>query len=160
LSRGLAVCYLFLSTYTLGGAVVEGFVYYPAWKVVGGAEFPGFHRSLSERLIPAFVLPFFLSVLANGLLAWRRPPELSRRLVWGALGLNLVIVAVTAVLAIPIQNQLAEAQSLEAIDRLIAYDRPLRLAPGLIVGALNAVMMFRLTAGRHCDPAKGEQVRD
>lgn len=65
---------------------------------------------------------------------------------WGALGLNLVIVAVTAVLAIPIQNQLAEAQSLEAIDRLIAYDRPLRLAPGLIVGALNAVMMFRLTA--------------
>lgn len=144
LPRALASTYLLLSIYSLGGAVVEGFVYYPAWKVVGPVEFPGFHRSLSERLIPAFVTPFFLSVLANLLLAWYRPPELPRRLVLLALGLNSLIVLVTVVLAIPIQAQLAEAQSVGAIDRLIGYDLLLRLTPGLIVGGINWAMLYRV----------------
>jgi hypothetical protein len=98
----------------------------------------------SGRLIPAFVIPFFLSVLANLLLAWYRPPELPRRLVLLALGLNLLIVLVTITLAIPIQAQLAEAQSITAIDWLIGYDRSLRLVPGLIVGGINGAMLYRI----------------
>jgi hypothetical protein len=144
LSRALAATYLLLSIYSLGGGVVEGFVYYPAWKMVGPAEFPGFHRSLSDRLIPAFVTPFFLSVLVNLLLAWRRPPELPRRLVLLALGLNSLIVLVTFALAIPIQAQLAKTLSIEAIDRLIGYDRLLRLAPGLIIGGINWAILYRI----------------
>jgi len=147
LPRILVCTYLCLSIYAIGGAVVEGFVYYPAWKVVGAEEFPAFHRSLSDRLIPAFVVPFFLSVFANGLLLWRRPAEVSRNLVLLTFGLNLLILVVTATLAIPIQTQLATAQSIEAIDRLIGYDRPLRLFPGLIVGMVNWVMLYRLAGG-------------
>lgn len=144
LLRMLAVSYLFLSIYSFGGAVVEEFVYYPAWKVVGAAEFPGFHQSLSERLIPTFVIPFFLSGLANLLLAWRRPPELSQQLVLRALGLNAIIIVTTIWLAIPIQMQLLKAQSIPAIDQLIAYDRPLRLVPGIILGVINWLMLYRL----------------
>jgi hypothetical protein len=147
LPRVLASTYLLLSIYSIGGGVVEGFVYYPAWKVVGPAEFPGFHRSLSDRLIPSFVVPFFLSVLVNLLLVRYRPPELPRRLVLLALGLNVLIVAVTLALAIPIQTQLSVAQSVELIDRLIGYDLLLRLAPGLIVGGINWAMLYR-TLGR------------
>ena len=44
----LATTYLLLSIYSLGGGVVEGFVYYPAWKVVGPAD-PGLrHPVLPE----------------------------------------------------------------------------------------------------------------
>ncbi len=140
----MAAVYLFLSIYSLGGGVVEGVVYYPAWKVVGATEFPAFHQSLSARLIPSFVLPFFLSVLANLLLVWVRPPELPRSLVVVALCLNVLVVVVTIMLAIPIQTQLSQAQSLEAIDRLIGYDRPLRLLPGLVVGTISWAMLYRL----------------
>lgn len=140
----MASVYLLLSIYSLGGGVVEGFVYYPAWKVVGATEFPAFHQSLSDRLIPSFVLPFFLSVLVNLLLVWIRPPELPRSLVVAALCLNVLIVVVTIALAIPIQTELSQAQSLEAIDRLIGYDRPLRLLPGLAVGAIAWAMLYRI----------------
>jgi hypothetical protein len=155
LPRALASTYLFLSIYSLGGGVVEGFVYYPAWKLVGPSEFPGFHRSLSDRLIPAFVVPFFSSVLANLLLARYRPPELPRRLVLLALCLNSLIVLVTVTLAIPIQARLAEAQSIGAIDRLIEYDRPLRLVPGLTVGAITRAMIHRILARGASSPRRG-----
>lgn len=134
--------------------MVEGFVYYPAWKTVGPEEFSRFHQSLSERLLPAFVLPFFLSVVVNAALLWRPPVGLSRKLVAMSLALNGVIVVVTVGWAIPIQMQLSEGLSLTAIDRLIALDRPLRLVPGLVVGALNLVMMERMLARTWTSPSR------
>ena len=50
-------------------------------------------RSLSDWPLPDFVVPFFLSVLANLLLARYWSPELPRRLVLmapGGLGLNVI----------------------------------------------------------------------
>lgn len=144
LPRLLLCAYLFLSAYSLGGGVVEGFVYYPAWKTIGPEEFSRFHQSLSERLLPAFVLPFLLSVVVNAALLWRPPAGLSRKLVAWSLALNGVIVLVTAGWAIPIQLELSAGLSITAIDRLIALDRPLRLVPGLVVGVLNLLMMERM----------------
>lgn len=157
-SRALLCSYLLPSMYSLGGAAVEEFVYYPAWKVVGATEFPAFHQSLSDRLIPAFVAPFFLSVLLSGLLIWARPTEVSAKLVLLAFLMNLTIFLATIGWAIPIQMQLGKEQSLEAIDRLIGIDRPWRLLPGLVVGAANCGILFGLCsgAGRRALPPPGQ----
>ena len=148
-SQTLACIYLYLSIYSIGGAVVEGVVYYPAWKTVGPAEFPTYHRSLSDHLLPAFVFPFFLSVVANELLACWPPKGFPRPVVHLALALNVLIVVVTVAIAVPIQFRLAEGQSIPEIDRLILVDRALRLPPGLIVGVLNGFMLTCL-GGQSC----------
>lgn len=143
----LCLAYIILSLYAFGGGVVEGFVYYPAWKVVGAGEFPAFHRDMSSRLLPSFVAPFFLSVMLNGLLLRLRPAALPLPNVLLVFVLNALILIVTIGWAIPIQMQLSQAQSVEAIDRLIALDRPWRLLPGAVLTAINVGMLFRLVRG-------------
>jgi hypothetical protein len=144
----LALAYILLSVYAFGGAMVEAFVYYPAWKLVGAAEFGAFHRDMGSRLVPAFVAPFFLSIVLNLLLVRLRPSTLSTGIVLAALALNLVILVTTIGWAIPIQNQLSQAQSLAAIDRLIGLDRTFRMLPGVLLEAVNVAMLFRLVTGK------------
>jgi hypothetical protein len=80
-------------------------------------------------------------VPASILMIWFGHPAISRRLIVAAAVLNLLILATTLGLAIPIQSQLAVEKSAELIDKLILYDRLLRTVPGMAVMVLNFVML-------------------
>jgi len=123
---------------------MQGVMNYPAWKLIGPAEFPNFHQSIDGRIILFFVPIFFLSVPISVLMIWFGHPAISRKLRIVAALLTLVIFIATLTLAIPIQEKLAVTQSTELIDKLILYDRYLRTIPGLVIMALNFVMLQQL----------------
>lgn len=137
----LTAFYFMASVYAFGGGVMQGVMNYPAWREVGSAEFPAFHQSVDSRIFLYFVPIFFLSVPASILMIWFGHPAISRRLIAAAAVLNLLILATTLGLAIPIQSQLAVEKSAELIDKLILYDRLLRTVPGMAVMVLNFVML-------------------
>ncbi len=140
----LTVLYFITTTYAFGGGVMQGVINYPAWKMIRAEEFPAFHQSMDRRILAFFVPIFLLSVPISLLMIWFRHPAISRKLILVAALSNLIIFLVTITWEIPIQGQLAQAKSAELIDRLIFYDRYLRLIPGLVVLIVNVVMLHQL----------------
>ena len=123
---------------------MQGVMNYPAWKLIGPAEFPAFHQSIDGRIFLFFVPVFFLSVPISVLMIWFGHTAIECRLRIVTALLTLVIFLATLALAIPIQEKLAVTQSTELIDELILYDRYLRTIPGMIVMALNFAMLQQL----------------
>ncbi len=140
----LTVLYFMSNVYAFGGGVMQGVMNYPAWKIIGAAEFPAFHQSVDSRIFLFFVPIFFLSVPVSILMIWFGHPAISRRLLLAMAFINVFIFIVTITLAIPIQSQLAEMKSVELIDKLIFYDRYLRTCPGFIGMILNFVMLHQI----------------
>ena len=75
---------------------------------------------------------------------WLRHPATSLRLIILVALLNLAIFVITVTLAIPIQNQLDQYQSVALIERLVWYHLYLRTLPGLIVLLALAAMLYQL----------------
>ncbi len=140
----LTVLYFMFNVYAFGGGVMQGVMNYPAWKIIGAAEFPAFHQSVDSRIFLFYVPIFFLSVPVSILMIWFGHPAISRRLLLAMAFINMFIFIVTITLAIPIQSQLAEMKSVELIDKLIFYDRYLRNCPGFIGMILNFVMLHQI----------------
>ena len=117
----LTVFYFIFNIYAFGGGVMQGVMQgvmnYPAWKLVGAAEFPAFHQSVDSRIFFFFVSVFFLSLLISFLMIWFGHPAISRKLLLIFALINLWIFLITVTLAIPIHVQLAEAKSIELIDK-------------------------------------------
>ncbi|MGV3756450.1 MAG: hypothetical protein ACO1QS_13800 [Verrucomicrobiota bacterium] len=123
---------------------MQGVMNYPAWKLIGAAEFPAFHQSVDSRIFLFYVPIFFLSVPISILMLWFGHPAISRRLLFPMALINLFIFIITVAVAIPIQSQLAEVQSIELIDRLIFFDRYFRNLPGLLGLFLTAAMLHQI----------------
>ncbi len=123
---------------------MQGVMNYPAWKIIGAAEFPAFHQSVDSRIFLFFVPIVFLSVPVSILMIWFGHPAISRKLLLAMAFINLFIFVVTVTLAIPIQVQLAQTKSIELIDKLIFYDRYLRIIPGLIGIILTFTMLHQI----------------
>ncbi len=123
---------------------MQGVMNYPAWKLIGPAEFPDFHQSIDGRILLFFVPVFFLSVLISVLMIWFGHPAISLKLRLFSALLTILIFIVTLGLAIPLQEKLALTHSTDLIDALIWYDRYLRTIPGLGVMALNFAMLRQL----------------
>lgn len=140
----LTSLYFLTSVYAFGGGVMQGVMNYPAWKLIGPAEFPAFHQSIDGRIFLFFVPVFFLNVPISVLMIWFGHPAISRTLRVVAALLTLVIFVATLALAIPIQEKLSATKSAELIDDLILYDRYLRTIPGLVVMALNFAMLQQI----------------
>ena len=79
-----------LVLYGNGAGVVETFVNYPSWHLIGPAEFPVYHRFIGPRVIGCLVAPAFLGTLFTLLLTRFRPPGLPAWAVWRAVVLQLV----------------------------------------------------------------------
>ncbi len=140
----LTVFYFIFNIYAFGGGVMQGVMNYPAWKIIGAAEFPAFHQSVDSRIFLFFVPIVFLSVPVSILMIWFGHPAISRKLLLAMAFINLFIFVVTVTLAIPIQVQLAQTKSIELIDKLIFYDRYLRIIPGLIGTILTFTMLHQI----------------
>ncbi len=142
--------WLFLVTfsivfYGMGAAVVESFVNYPTWKMIGPDEFVAYHRALSPLIIGYMVVPLVVGTLLTACLLWFRPLPIPAWALWAALGLQLLAWASSVLIQIPIQVELSNSGlSIPAIDRLIATNFWLRRIPYTIAAGLFFWMMLCL----------------
>lgn len=101
------------------GGLVESFVNYPTWPLIGANEFRAYHRAVSPLIIGYMVIPMLVATILTILLLWFRPASIPRWMVWLAIVLQLVVWVSTFTIQLPIQGQLsADGLSLPLIDRL------------------------------------------
>lgn len=136
--------YILLAFYVFGGGVVNSMVAYRTWRAVGANEFPQFHQIDSSLIIPLFVIFFFLSFIPQILLFWFRPIVIPKWLIWLALLFNLITLASTIIIQIPIQVELDNQFSLELIERLISTDFLYRRIPMLLMAIINFIMLYKV----------------
>ena len=136
--------YILVAFYVFGGGIVNSLVGYRTWRAVGVNEFPEFHHIDSSQIIPLFVVFFFFSFIPQILLFWFRPMIISKRLVWLALVFNLITLASTIIIQIPIQIELDKRFSLELIEKLISTDMIYRRIPMLLMAITNFAMLYKV----------------
>ena len=114
---------------------------YPQFALVGAAEFAAYERS-HQRLVSRAVGPLFGAlILASAAVTVRPPADAARGLTWSADALTLLILAVTALLAVPLHRTLSTGYDRDAHRRLLAVDT-VRLA----AAAANAAVAVALLA--------------
>ena len=130
--------------YVTGASFVQSFVNYPTWKLIGEGEFQIYHNQMSPLIVKFMVLPWLLEIALTVLMFWLRPRIVPVGAVALALIFNLVAVASTVIIQIPIQIELGEnGLSLHAIDKLLETD-PIRWASGILRAFLYVWMMSRV----------------
>ena len=134
--------WIFLSAFALvfygtGAAVVESFVNYPSWRLIGSDEFIAYHQFISPRVLAFLVAPLLLGTVFTILMLWSRPAAVPAWAVWAALAAQAVVWASTAAIQAPIQIQLSDrGLSSELIERLIETNFWLRRIPYAICAGL------------------------
>lgn len=141
-SKRLFFIFVFaLVFYVAGAGFVESFVNYPTWRLIGAGEFKIYHNTLSPLIIRFLVLPWVVEIALNIVLIWLRPHVIPRGAIILALVFNLIALASTIFIQIPIQMELGEnGLSLRAIDKLLETD-PIRVVPLILKTILYLWMM-------------------
>lgn len=130
--------------YVTGAAFVQSFVNYPTWKLIGVGEFQNYHNAMSPLIIKFMVLPWLSEIVLTVLLFWLRPRVIPVWMVAFALVFNLIILASTAAIQVPIQVELGEnGLSHQAIEKLLKTD-PIRWVSGSLLAFLYLGMMSRV----------------
>jgi len=136
-----------------GAGMLEGHAIYQSWRDLAGfADFASYHSDYGRALLPFLPLPLVLATLGNIWLLRRRPDSVPRGLVLATLLGQVVVLLVTATLALPIQIQLgtpgnSPEEIVALVDRLIVVGY-LRELPGLAVAAGFIVMLYLAVRGR------------
>ena len=132
--------------YVGGGYFVETFVNYPSWRMIGAAEFRDYHNVLGPRIIAFMVIPWFVEIALTFLLMRFRPRAIPLQAILIAQALNLISLASSIFIQIPIQLHFGEhGMSVEALDRLIATD-PIRWVSFILKLFVYVWMMARLAS--------------
>lgn len=146
-----------LVLYVSGAYFVEAFVNYPSWRMIGAAEFRAYHNALGARIIPFMVAPWFVEIALTFLLIRFRPRAVPLPAILVAQALNLIALASTIFIQIPIQIQFGNnGMSVEALDRLIETD-PIRWVSLILKLFVYLWMMLRLVRAE--DTAAEQAVR-
>ncbi len=141
----LTVAFFVLAIYAFAGGVVQNFVNYPSWKLIGADDFPRLHKYVVRRQF--IYVPFvFLGVLANIAVIWFHHPAMSTPLIVLSAALFLFIVVVTVMLVIPLHMKLDQIKSDELIDRIVKYDRYLRAIPGCIQMIVVVMLLYQVVS--------------
>ena len=118
---GCAVLYL----YATGGCWLLQVVCYPAYHLVGAAEFVPFHVAFGKRLLQVFVGPAVLACMLSFVLVLVRPAAVP---LWAALGCAItsaIILITTIAIEVPKHNQLdRDGKSAALIDGLVQNNLP------------------------------------
>lgn len=133
--------WVFLIAFTLviygtGAAFIESFVNYPSWHLIGAADFAGYHRFITPRVVAFLVAPTLLGTAFTILLLRFRPASVPRAAVWTAITLQTIAWISTATVQVPMQMQFSAGNaSIPLIDHLIETNFWFRRVPyGLCVG--------------------------
>lgn len=130
--------------YVAGAAFVESFVNYPTWRLIGAAEFKAYHNALSSGIIPFMVIPWFVEIISTFALMRFRPHAVPLKAIVVSQILNLIALASSIFIQIPIQLNLGEnGQSIPEIERLIATD-PIRWIPLILKMMIYLWLMLRV----------------
>jgi hypothetical protein len=133
--------------YGTGAALMEGFVAYPSWPLVGSAEFTQFHRFIAPRILTYLVAPLLLGTVFSILLIWFRPAAIPAWPVWTSIALQAIVWISTMAIQVPIQLRLsADGLSVPLIDRLMVTNFWLRRIPYGFCAALFVWMAARVMA--------------
>lgn len=145
-SAWVFIFFIILAFYSLGAGLIESFVNYPLWYLLGTTDvWTRYHQGLSAWIIPLLAFPTLLfQLIVNVLLIFFRPAAVSRASVYFSLVLLLVVIISSLVIQIPIQFQLSQGYSRELVDRLIVTDLWMRIAVGIVRCVVVIVMMKRV----------------
>jgi len=138
--------------FTTGVGMFEGRVVYPSWLTLAGFEdFSTYHAAYGRALLPWLPGPLLVATILNVVMLRRPPASVPRWVTVATLTAQLLVVAVTVGLAIPLQAQLGTAghspdQITDLVQRLIRVN-PLREVPGLAVAAAFGWMLYRVLRG-------------
>ncbi|WP_291983571.1 hypothetical protein [Luteitalea sp.] len=134
--------WIFLTAFALvfygtGAAIIESFVNYPSWRLIGADEFLAYHQFISPRVLALLVAPLLLGTAFTILMLWARPAAIPGWAVWAALAAQAVVWISTVTIQVPIQVQLSnKGRSVELIERLIETNLWLRRIPYAICAGL------------------------
>lgn len=135
--RWTFVIALALVFYGTGAAVIESFVNYPSWHLIGADEFIAYHQFISPRVLTFLVAPLLLGTAFTILMLWSRPAAIPAWAVWTAIAAQAVVWVSTVTIQVPIQLQLSDrGLSVELIERLIETNFWLRRIPYAICAGL------------------------
>ena len=116
--------------YGTGAAVIESFVNYASWHLIGSEEFIAYHQFISPRVLTFLVAPLLCGTAFTILMLWSRPAGIPVWAVWAAIAAQAVVWISTVTIQVPIQLQLSDqGLSVELIDRLIETNFWLRRIP-------------------------------
>jgi hypothetical protein len=142
-SVAVFTAFIVLTFYSLGAGFLESFVNYPLWRIIGETDqWVAYHRALGARVIVVLAIPALgLSLIANTLLAFFRPPGVPGWTIAATLVLLLVATVSTFAIQIPIQMTLDTGYDRAAVDRLISSSLWLRDVTGALRAAIAAHML-------------------
>jgi hypothetical protein len=155
----LLFAFLALYFYRLGVTSLEGFFNYPFWRDMGpmmsNADFIQLRADHIWKIYILLVVPAGILVLVTAALTVVGAPPVPRWAFVGALVFQLIAVASTVTIQLPIQQQLdVTGYSAAAIERLISTDLLLRKLPSLLEGGLVIVALWKvIVAGRQAGRA-------
>src|SRR5262245_29430232 len=137
LQAALLVGFFALYFYVWGTTNLEGLLNYPYWREMGqmmsNENFIKLRSDQGWKVFPLLVVPLTLLQLATIALVFVGPAWLPRRPLYFVLAIELVYMAVTIFLEIPIhRSHDTRGYDLVLFDRLIAIDIWLRKLPRLL----------------------------
>ncbi len=134
----------FLNMYSVGASMVERFVNYQTWPLIGELNFQKYHQA-QEPLIQIFVVaPIVAGFILQTLLLWLRPRDLSRVLIWIALGTYFIGFASTLLIQLPIHVRFnSSGYSEELMNSLLSSDW-IRKSADLVKSVVTFIMMRQL----------------
>jgi len=77
--------------YGTGAAVIESFVNYASWHLIGADEFIAYHQFISPRVLTFLVAPLLLGTAFTILMLWSRPAAIPAWAVWTAIAAQAVV---------------------------------------------------------------------
>ena len=148
LQAALLVGFFALFFYVWGTTNLEGLFNYPFWRDMGqmmsNEDFIKLRADHGWKVFPLLVVPLTLLQLAIIALVFLGPAWLPPRALYAVLGIELLYMAVTIFLEIPIhRSHDTRGYDLALFDRLIAIDIWLRKLPRLIEAPFVTYLLWR-----------------
>ncbi len=116
---GVFIVTFALTFYTFGAGMIDNYVIYRTFAVVGENEFVAFRAAFTPRIVAFLVVPLILRSVFTVLLFWFRPAAIRLWHVWLFLLCQIVAWVSTLAVQLPIQFELDKGKDSELIQKLL-----------------------------------------
>lgn len=118
-THGVFIVACALTFYTFGAGMIDNYVIYRTFAVVGENEFVAFRAVFTPLIVAFLVIPLILRSIFSVLLLWFRPKAVRLWHVWLFLLCQAVAWISTFTVQIPIQSELDKGKNPELIQQLM-----------------------------------------
>lgn len=138
---GVFIVTFALTFYCFGASVIDNYVLYRTFRVVGESEFVAFRAIFTPLIVAFLVVPLIFRTLFSILLLWLRPSAIRLWHVLLFLFFQLVAWISTFAVQLPIQFELDKGKNPELIETLIDSIW-LRMSTNVACAAIMLWMIF------------------